>query len=56
MKAELDAEVAAALKEAEQHGGTLIDGHVPPIDTMFEGVYKDMPAHLVEQLRQARTS
>ena len=56
VKAELDAEVAAALKEAEQHGGTLIDGHVPPIDTLFEGVYKDMPAHLVEQLRQARTS
>ena len=54
VKAELDAEVAAALKAAAQHGGTLIDGHVPPIDTMFEGVYKDMPAHLVEQLRQAR--
>ena len=54
VKAELDAEVADALKAAAQHGGTLIDGHVPPIDTMFEGVYKDMPAHLVEQLRQAR--
>lgn len=51
---ELEAEVAAALKEAERHGGTLIDGHVPPLETMFEGVYKDMPAHLHEQLRQAR--
>ncbi|WP_088279903.1 3-methyl-2-oxobutanoate dehydrogenase (2-methylpropanoyl-transferring) subunit alpha [Ideonella sp. A 288] len=50
----LDAEVAAALKEAERHGGALVDGHVPPIETMFEGVYKDMPAHLREQLRQAR--
>jgi hypothetical protein len=29
---------------------------VPPVETMFEGVYKDMPAHLVEQLRQARES
>ena len=51
---ELDAEVGAALKEAERYGGTLIDGHVPPLETMFEGVYKDMPAHLHEQLRQAR--
>jgi len=50
---ELEAEVAAALKEAERFGGTLIDGHVPPLATMFEGVYKDMPAHLVDQLRQA---
>jgi len=52
----LDAEVVAALKEAESHGGALIDEHVPPLETMFEGVYKDMPAHLVEQLRQARES
>jgi 2-oxoisovalerate dehydrogenase E1 component alpha subunit len=51
---ELEAEVSAALKEAERFGGTLIDGHVPPLETMFEGVYKDMPAHLHEQLRQAR--
>jgi len=51
---ELEAEVSAALKEAERYGGTLIDGHVPPLETMFEGVYKDMPAHLHEQLRQAR--
>ena len=51
---ELDTEVGAALKEAERYGGTLIDGHVPPLETLFEGVYKDMPAHLHEQLRQAR--
>ena len=54
VQAELASEVAAALKEAEAFGGTLIDGHVPPLETMFEGVYKDMPAHLVEQLRQAQ--
>jgi len=51
---ELEAEVSAALKEAERFGGTLIDGHVPPLETLFEGVYKDMPAHLHEQLHQAR--
>jgi len=51
---QLEAEVGAALKEAERYGGTLIDGHVPPLASMFEDVYKDMPAHLQEQLRQAR--
>jgi 2-oxoisovalerate dehydrogenase E1 component alpha subunit len=54
VQTELEVEVAAALKEAERYGGTLIDGHVPPIETMFEGVYKDMPPHLMDQLRQAR--
>ena len=54
VRRELETEVAAAMKEAETFGGTLIDGHVPPLETMFEGVYKDMPAHLHEQLRQAR--
>ncbi len=51
---EFEAEVAAALKEAERHGGALIDGHTPPIESMFEDVYKDMPPHLQDQLRQAR--
>jgi 2-oxoisovalerate dehydrogenase E1 component alpha subunit len=51
---ELEAEVNAATKEAERSGGALVDGHIPPLETMFEGVYKDMPAHLVEQMRQAR--
>jgi 2-oxoisovalerate dehydrogenase E1 component alpha subunit len=49
---EVDAQVNAALKEAEAHG-TLLDGHIPPLASMFEDVYKDMPAHLREQLRQA---
>jgi 2-oxoisovalerate dehydrogenase E1 component alpha subunit len=50
---ELDAEVSAAFKQAEQHG-TLLDGQIPPLATMFEDVYKDVPAHLREQLRQAQ--
>jgi 2-oxoisovalerate dehydrogenase E1 component alpha subunit len=49
---EFEAEVAAAQKEAEQYG-TLIDGHTPPLATMFEDVYKEMPPHLHDQLRQA---
>ena len=51
-QAELEAEVLAAQKEAEIHG-TLIDGHIPPLESMFEDVYATMPAHLREQLRQA---
>ena len=53
LQKELDAEVAAAQKEAESHG-SLLNGHVPPIETMFEDVYKEMPAHLKDQLAQAR--
>jgi 2-oxoisovalerate dehydrogenase E1 component alpha subunit len=49
---ELEAEVAAAQKEAERYG-TLTGGHTPPLATMFEDVYKDMPPHLHDQLRQA---
>jgi 2-oxoisovalerate dehydrogenase E1 component alpha subunit len=45
---ELEAEVAAAQKEAESHG-TLLDGHIPSSATMFEGVYETMPWHLREQ-------
>jgi 2-oxoisovalerate dehydrogenase E1 component alpha subunit len=48
----LDAQVAAALKEAAQYG-SLLDGHIPPLASMFEDVYKDMPPHLQEQMRQA---
>jgi 2-oxoisovalerate dehydrogenase E1 component alpha subunit len=49
---EFEAEVAAAQKEAEQYG-TLTEGHTPPLATMFEDVYKEMPPHLHDQMRQA---
>ena len=49
---ELEAQVAASLKEAARHG-SLLDGHIPPLASMFEDVYKDMPPHLRDQMRQA---
>ncbi len=49
---ELEAQVAAALKEALLHG-SLLDGHIPPLASMFEDVYQDMPPHLQDQMRQA---
>jgi 2-oxoisovalerate dehydrogenase E1 component alpha subunit len=48
----LDDEMTTALKEASKHG-SLQDGHIPPLATMFEDVFKDMPPHLHEQMRQA---
>jgi 2-oxoisovalerate dehydrogenase E1 component alpha subunit len=48
----LEAEMAAALKQAASHG-SLLDGQIPPLATMFEDVYQQMPPHLREQLRQA---
>ena len=51
LQAELEAEIAAAQQEAETFG-TLLDGHVPDAASMFEDVYKDMPPHLRQQLRQ----
>ncbi len=51
VQAELEAEVLAAQKEAEQYG-TLIDGRVPSAASMFEDVYKDMPEHLRRQRQQ----
>ena len=47
----LEAEVIAAQKEAERYG-SLADGHLAGAAAMFEDVYKDMPAHLVEQRQQ----
>jgi 2-oxoisovalerate dehydrogenase E1 component alpha subunit len=49
----LEAEVSAAFKEAQSYG-SILDGHIPPLETMFEDVYKDMPPHLHDQMRQAR--
>ena len=48
---ELEAEVAAAQKEAESYG-TLLDGHIPSPATMFEDVYAEMPAHLRRQRQE----
>jgi 2-oxoisovalerate dehydrogenase E1 component alpha subunit len=49
---QVEAQVSDAQKEAERYG-TLLDGRIPPLATMFEDVYKDMPWHLREQLAQA---
>lgn len=51
VRQELEAEVAAAQKEAESYG-SLADGHIHNAATMFEDVYKDMPEHLRRQQRQ----
>lgn len=48
---ELEAQVIAAQKEAERYG-TLASGQIPSAATMFEDVYKDMPAHLRRQREQ----
>ena len=52
-QSELEAEVIAAQKEAERFG-SLADGHIPSMASMFEDVYKNMPPHLQDQLRQAQ--
>ena len=48
---ELEAEVAAAQKEAESYG-SLADGHTFSNSTMFDDIYKDVPGHLRRQRRQ----
>ncbi|EFQ62685.1 3-methyl-2-oxobutanoate dehydrogenase (2-methylpropanoyl-transferring) subunit alpha [Pseudomonas fluorescens] len=49
--AELEAEVIAAQKQAEQYG-TLAGGQIPSAATMFEDVYKEMPEHLKRQRQE----
>ncbi len=51
LRKELEAQVIAAQKEAEQYG-LLSNGHIPSAASMFEDVYKDMPAHLRRQRDQ----
>ncbi|MGQ0710360.1 MAG: 3-methyl-2-oxobutanoate dehydrogenase (2-methylpropanoyl-transferring) subunit alpha [Rhodoferax sp.] len=51
LQKEVEAEVAAAQKEAERFG-TLADGHLRSAAEMFEDVYKDMPAHLRRQRQE----
>jgi 2-oxoisovalerate dehydrogenase E1 component alpha subunit len=53
LQKELEAEVIAAQKEAERYG-TLANGHIPSLLSMFEDVYKDMPPHLHHQLEEAQ--
>jgi len=48
---EIEAEVIAAQKEAEQYG-TLSSGYTPSAAEMFDDVYKDMPEHLRLQRQQ----
>lgn len=50
-RAELDAEMSAALKEAETHGALGSDNR-PGAADMFEDVYKEMPEHLRRQRQQ----
>ena len=47
----LEAEIAAAQKEAESYG-TLTDGRIPSAASMFEDVYKEMPEHLRRQRQE----
>ncbi|MCA0176693.1 MAG: 3-methyl-2-oxobutanoate dehydrogenase (2-methylpropanoyl-transferring) subunit alpha [Proteobacteria bacterium] len=47
----MEAEVLAALKEAEQYG-SLLDGRGPSDALMFEDVYEEMPAHLRQQRQE----
>lgn len=51
LQKDVEAAVAAAQKEAEQHG-TLADGLVRSPAEMFEDVYKDMPMHLRRQRQE----
>jgi 2-oxoisovalerate dehydrogenase E1 component alpha subunit len=51
LQKEVEAEVIAAQKEAESYG-SLADGHVFSASSMFEDVFKDMPAHLRRQRQQ----
>jgi 2-oxoisovalerate dehydrogenase E1 component alpha subunit len=53
LQLELEAEVLAAQKHAESFG-SLADGHIPSIASMFEDVYEEMPPHLREQMALAQ--
>lgn len=49
--ADVEREIATAAKEAESYG-TLLDGRVASAKSIFEDVYKEMPAHLRRQREQ----
>ena len=52
LAAECDAHVRASLAEAEGHG--TLATYRPDADSMFEDVFKEMPAHLLRQRDQMR--
>ena len=52
IEAEIEDEVVNAQKQAEAIG-TLVSGSAPSARDMFEGVFKDMPPHLVRQRQEA---
>ncbi|UXU89004.1 3-methyl-2-oxobutanoate dehydrogenase (2-methylpropanoyl-transferring) subunit alpha [Burkholderia sp. S-53] len=51
LTAELEAEVIAAQKEAETYG-SLADDRIPSPASMFDDVYKELPAHLRRQRQE----
>jgi 2-oxoisovalerate dehydrogenase E1 component alpha subunit len=51
MEQEVSTQVRTALKQAETHG-ILGHGFNQPLETMFEGVFEQMPWHLAEQEAQ----
>ena len=53
LQTEVQAEVRAAGKEAEALG-TLEHGPLPPVESMFEDVYKDMPSYLERQRNELK--
>jgi 2-oxoisovalerate dehydrogenase E1 component alpha subunit len=48
LEKELTDHVLASWKEAESYG-TLNEGPWPPVSSMFEDVYRDVPTHLIKQ-------
>jgi 2-oxoisovalerate dehydrogenase E1 component alpha subunit len=53
LQKEVEAEVRTAGKEAEARG-TLEHGPLPPVESMFEDVYKDMPWYLERQRQELK--
>ncbi len=51
LAADLTERVTRTAKEAESYG-TIDQGPPPPVATMFEDVYKEMPWHLERQRRE----
>lgn len=50
-----EAQVIDAQKQAESYG-TMATGRISPVSTMFDDVYKEMPAHLRRQREQLEAS